>query len=360
MFMNNYYKIKVAAIAATCLICMSVVSGCGSKESTTPNPSEYIELGQYKGLTIAKSFYEVSEEDVQAELDALAGAYATSEKITEGKVETGDIANIDYEGKKDGVAFEGGTAKGYDLTIGSGTFIPGFEDGLIGVEVGKTVDLPLTFPENYGHKELAGADVIFTVTVNYITRSKLPEITDDFIIDISEGQYANLAEYRVALEEQMKSEYDEFYELQYYEDLLNQAVDNATVIKEFPDDYLREKTERMLVNARQYAVSYNLPFDQFLSEYMGLTQDEFNEQAIEYAGKAAKESMVVLAIAEAEGLTVTEEDIAKAIQEYIDLGTYASEEEFRSAGESKMEDLKEYILTSKVEDILAKNAVTAE
>lgn len=358
--MNRSIKLRVAALAATCLVCSGIISGCDSGKNVIPNPAEYIELGQYKGLEIAKSAYVISEEDVQDELDTLASAYATNEKIEEGKVEKGDVVNIDYEGKKDGVAFQGGTAQGRDLTIGSGTFIPGFEDGLIGVSVGETVDLPLTFPKNYGHKELAGADVVFTVTVNYISRTVIPEVTDEFIKEISEGQYANLLEYRKALEEQMKSEYTEFYELQYYEDLLNQAIDNATVIKDFPDSYLKEKTERMLVNARQYAVSYNLPFDQFLSEYMGLNKDEFNAQAIEYAAKAAKESMVVRAIAEAEGLTVTEEDITKAIQEYVNLGTYKSEEEFRAQGESKMEDLKEYILTSKVEDFLAENAVNVE
>lgn len=351
---------RVAAVAATCLVCMICVTGCNTSELVKLDPTEYIELGQYKGLEIVKSSYVISEDDVQEEFNTLASAYATSEKVTEGKVEENDVANIDYEGKKDGVAFEGGTSQGYDLTIGSGTFIPGFEEGLIGTEIGQTVDLPLTFPKNYGHKELAGADVVFTVTVNYVTRNKLPEITDDFIKDISEGQYANVLEYTEALKKQMESEYTEFYELQYYEDLLNQAIDNATVKKEFPDNYLKKKTERMLVNARQYAISYNLPFDQFVEEYMGMTTDEFNNQAVEYAEKAAKESMVVWAIAQKEGLTVSEEDITKAIQQYVDLGTYASEEEFRSEGEEKMEDLKEYILTSKVEEFLAENAVNAE
>ena len=337
-----------------------IFTGCSETNIAEIDPAEYIELGQYKGLEIVKSSYEATEEDIEAELETLASAYATSEKITEGEVCEGDIVNIDYEGKKDGVAFDGGTSAGYDLTIGSGTFIDGFEDGLIGCSVGEEVDLPLTFPQNYGHKELAGADVVFTVKINYITRKTLPEINDDFIKDISEGHYTDLEAYKAALVEEMKSEYTEYYELQYYEDLLNKAIDNATVLKDFPADYLQSKTERMLVNAQQYAISYDLPFEEFLEQYMGLTKDEFNSQAIEYASKAAKETMVVEQIAANEGITVSEEEITKAINEYVELGTYASEEEFRSLGEEKLEELKEYILTSKVEEFLAENAVNAE
>lgn len=350
---------KVVSTTILATLFATLLTGCDSGKLNL-NPDDYIQLGQYKGLEIVKASYEVSQDDIDDELNTLAAAYAEEEKVTDGKVEMGDIANIDYEGKKDGVAFDGGTAKGYDLEIGSGTFIPGFEDGLVGTKVGETVDLPLTFPENYGHTELAGADVIFTVKVNYVTRKNLPTVDDAFIKDISEGQYKNLAEYTAALEEQMESEYTEFYELQYYEDLLNQAIANATVIKEFPSDYLRKKTERMLVNAQQYAISYNLPFEEFLDQYMGLTKEEFNKQAIEYAETAAKESMVILAIANAEGISVSEDDISKAIAEYVELGTYASEEEFRALGEATMEELKEYILTSKVEEFLADNAVNAK
>lgn len=354
IMLNKKNLLKKSVFILMCVFGIAGLSGCSDSDKL--NPTDYIELGQYKGLEIVKSAYEVTEEDVQDELDALASAYATSEKFTEGAVKMGDIANIDYEGKKDGVAFEGGTSQGYDLEIGSGQFIPGFEDGLVGVNVGETVDIPLTFPENYGHTELAGADVIFTVTVNYITRKNLPEVNDDFIKEISEGEYEDLAAYRAALEEQMKSEYTEFYELQYYEDLLNKAIDNAKVIKDFPGEYLQSKTEKMLLNAQQYAISYNITLEEFLDQYMGLTKAEFNAQAIEYAEIAAKESMVIQAIAEAEGITVSEEDVTEAIKEYVELGTYKSEEEFRSMGEETLEDLREYILTSKIEEFLADNA----
>ena len=126
----------------------------------------YVTLGQYKGLTIVLDGLEVTEEEIDAYIEDAAAQAGLNQK--EGTVKEGDVVNIDYSGKKDGVAFDGGTAQGAALEIGSGTFIPGFEEGLIGVNTGETVDLDLTFPENYGAEELAGAETVFTVTVNYI------------------------------------------------------------------------------------------------------------------------------------------------------------------------------------------------
>ncbi|MBQ8007297.1 MAG: hypothetical protein IJ245_06675 [Lachnospiraceae bacterium] len=184
----------------------------------------------------------------------------------------------------------------------------------------------------------------------------IPELTDDFIREISGGHYKDMAAYTAALEDEMKSEYEEFYELQYYEDIWNKAVDNATVIRDFPPEYLQKKTERSIISARKYAQSLNMTFEDFVNEKMGLTVEEFNTQAIEYAKVAAKESMVLAAIAKAENITVSDEDIEKAIKEYVDLGAFESEEAFRQEGEERMEELKEYILTSKVQDFLVQNA----
>lgn len=181
----------------------------------------------------------------------------------------------------------------------------------------------------------------------------VPEVTDDFIRRISEGQYADLAAYKAALIEEMKAEYDEFYDLQYYEDLWNLAVDNAEVIKDFPSDYLQAKTERSVISARKYAQSLNMPFDEFVREKMGLSVEEFNAQAIDYAKVAAKESMVLAAIAKAENITVTDEDVDKAIDEYVELGAFESREAFLQEGPERLEELKEYILTSKVQDLIA-------
>ncbi|MCR5688119.1 MAG: hypothetical protein K6G58_08870 [Lachnospiraceae bacterium] len=250
------------AVIAIALIAVAV-SGCG--KNTGLDPDEYIKLGQYKGLSVEKGSYTVTEEAMQDELDMLANAYADA-------------------------------------------------DGTV------------------------------------------PDLTDDFIKEISEERYKNMDEYKAALRDQMKSEYDEFYELQYCEDIWNLAVDNAEVIKDFPPEYLQKKTERSIISARRYAQSLNMPFEDFVDQKMGMTVDEFNREAIEYAKVAAKESMVLAAIAEAEGITVSDEEIEKAIKEYVDLGAYESEEAFRKEGPERREELREYILTSKVQDFLVENA----
>lgn len=354
--MKNHMNGRFARMGLCVMLLVAtsmMFTGCNESTSAI-DPDKYIELGQYKGLYVERAVHEVTDEELEDELKTLASAYATEELITSGAIEDGDIANIDYVGTLDGVAFEGGTASGYDLGIGTGTFIPGFEEGLIGVEIGQTVDIPLTFPENYHSDKLAGQDVIFTVTVNSATRKTFPEMTDDFIKEISQGQYDSLEAYNKALEEQIISEYEEYNNLQYLEDLWNLAVDNATVINDFPNDYLNEKTSRMVLNAQNYAKSYNMDFEEFLKQKMGMTKDEFTKNSVEYATKAAKESLVLAAIAKKENITVSEEDLNKAIDEYVTLGQYASRDDFIKV--NNMDDFNEYILTSKVQDFLAENA----
>ena len=260
---NRSNKTPGSVILTTVIFVAVVLAGCNT--SKTPDPDEYIKLGQYKGLSVERSQYTVSEDEIEDELNMLANAYADT-------------------------------------------------DGVV------------------------------------------PEVTDEFIKEISQGQYPDLASYKEALVAEMGSEYDKFYELEYYEDLWNLAVDNAEVIKDFPADYLQQKTERSVISARKYADSLNMSFDDFVKEKMGMTVEEFNAEAIEYAKTAAKESLVAEAIAKAEGITVSDEEIEKAIKEYVDLGAFDSEEAFRQEGPERLEELKEYILLSKVQDRLAEYA----
>ena len=155
-----------------------LLSGCGMKEEDMKylkdfDPSKYVTLGEYKGMNITIPKTEVTDEDVDSYIDYLLSANESYVDITDRDVaQNGDVANIDYEGKKDGVAFDGGTAQGYDLNLGSGVFIDGFEDGVVGMKVGETKDLTLTFPDNYANEDLAGAEVVFTVTLNSIKEAK--------------------------------------------------------------------------------------------------------------------------------------------------------------------------------------------
>ena len=322
------------------------------------NPLDYVELGEYKGLEVIRPTHEVTQEEIDDEMNLLLSSKAEVEEVTEGSVVEGDTVNIDYEGKKDGVAFDGGTAKGYDLTIGSHAFIDGFEDGLVGVNVGDTVDLNLTFPEQYQAADLAGQDVVFTVKVNSIKRTHLPELTDDFIKEVSEGEFSTIADYTESLKEQIKSEYTEYLDTQMYEDLWNKVLANTTVKKDFPQDVLQDKISKMVLNAQQYAKTYNMEFEDFIQQYMGLTKEQFNQKASDYASTAAKESMVLKAIADAEGIVLSEEEVNEAVDKYVEMYAYNSAEEFIE--DNDMDQFREYILTSKVQQFLADNAVITE
>lgn len=345
-------SMRVAVMAAAAVAC--VLCACG-KDATAINAEDYIELGQYKELDYTKVKYEPSDEEIQDELNYLASAYADSIEITDGVVEDGDTVNIDYQGKKDGVPFEGGTYQGYDLVIGSGSFIEGFESGLIGAGINETLDLNLTFPEEYGEPSLAGQDVVFTVKVNSITRPQLPEMTDEFISEISEGQYSDVDSYLVALKQEMIDSFNQEAELTMYTDLLTKAVENATIKQDIPKDYIQNRIEIMMANTRTFADQMSMSTDDFIEQYMGMSREEYNTQMIDYANTAAKESLVVMAIANAEGLVITDEEFDDAVAEYVEMYEYENAEEF--AKDQDMDQFREYLQTSKVQEYLVDNAV---
>ncbi|MCR4655239.1 MAG: trigger factor [Lachnospiraceae bacterium] len=341
-------------------IVLCLVSACGTEEDASGaggyDPLEYIELGEYKGLKVERLSTEVTDKDVENLLESLLSSEARYEEITDhDDVREGDIANIDFVGKRDGVAFDGGTGKGYDLKIGSGTFIPGFEESMIGMKVGETKDLDLTFPEDYGAAELAGQDVVFEVTVNSLKKPAETKITDEAVKEYTNGEYESIADYKVKLKEDLTSERLQYADSAMYTDLWEQAVKNATVKGSLPEKLVDEKKELMKNNALAYAESYNMTMDEFLSGSMGITEAEFEEQTADYALKAAKESLVLHAIADAEGLNITDEELNEGIDEYVAMYNYPSREEFINS--TDLNEFREYILESKVQEFLADNAV---
>lgn len=192
--------------ALTC-VSMLLVACSGGKDGkgTITKYKGQIELGDYKGLELTKTEYEITEQDLQNKIDAILDAASSTEQIKKGKVKNGDTLNINYTGKINGEAFDGGTAQGQSLTIGSGRFIPGFEEKLIGVKIGDTVDLDLKFPDDYNNEELKGKECVFTVTVNYKEGKKIvPEWNDNFVQGRSE--FDTTKEYEQSLKEELESE----------------------------------------------------------------------------------------------------------------------------------------------------------
>lgn len=318
------------------------------------NAAEYVELGQYKGLEVQIDLT-ASEDEIAEEMEHYLQSADVMEEFTEGTVAEGDTVNIDYEGKKDGVAFDGGTAKGYDLTIGSGSFIDGFEDGLIGVTVGETVDLNLTFPENYFSADLAGQEVVFTVTVHSIKR--MPELTDELVSTITEGEYTTVDSYkeyiRGYLEESKAAERDNMI----MANLLTQVSFNST-IKEYPQVMVDFSVNEMKSYYEDMAESFSMEFADFLSMYFGMTEEAFQEQAVMSVQQSLQQELYLKAIAEAEGITLSEEEYTQGCEDYAAAyGLESGEELVATYGESVV---RISILQDKVLEFLMENAVIEE
>ena len=313
--------------------------------------SDYVTLGEYKGLTVVREAAEVSEEEIDQEILFDLQNSDQMETLTEGVVQEGDTANIDYEGKKDGVAFDGGTAQGYDLTIGSGAFIDGFEDGLIGVAVGDTVDLPLTFPENYGSEELAGADVVFTVTVNEIKR--VPELTDEVANEVTGGEYPDVASYRESIRATLAEEKEEQIENNLVGDLLTQIA-NTSEVSGYPQEMVDYNVALLEQNYRSVAEMYSMEFEDFLEAYLEMTPDEFHEEAVMTCQELLQQEMYLKAIAEAEGLDLTDEEYEAGTQRYAEQYGYETPEELIAANDEG--EIRISLLQEKVMDFLLENA----
>lgn len=315
--------------------------------------SGYVELGEYKGLTVTKVPVEVTDEEVAQQIRANAGSDIL-EEFEEGTVGEGDIANIDYEGKLDGEAFDGGTAKGYDLEIGSHSFIDGFEDGLVGVAVGDTVDLPLTFPENYV-EDLAGKEVVFTVTVNSVKR--VGELTAELVEKITDGEYTEVDAYRESVRGQILENKQKQEENAVKQSLLQQVA-AASKVKDYPQEMLDYSIGNMKNYYKQTAEMSGMELADFLQAYMGMTEEEFGEQ-VELAVKQNLQlEMYLLTIAETEGLEVSEEEFAARCEEYAAMNNFASVEELKENFDELT--LRVSALQDKTLDFLVENAEIVE
>ena len=314
---------------------------------------DYVELGEYKGLTVEVEPTTVSDDEVLKQIRANAGSDIL-EEVTEGTVEEGDVANIDYEGKLDGEAFEGGTAKDTDLEIGSGTFIPGFEDGLVGVKIGDTVDLPLTFPENYT-EELAGKDVVFTVTVNSVKR--MPELTDDLVNQITDGEYTDVASYKESVRKDLEDAKAASRPSEINNSLLTQIAATST-IKEYPQELVDYAANNMKNYYKQQAESSSMEFADFLSTYFSMDEDTFNEQADLVVKQNLRAELYLKAIAEAEDIELTDEEYEAKCEEYAENYGYDSVEKFKSAYTEN--EIRLSALEDKVLEFLSDNATVVE
>lgn len=261
-------------------------------------------LGNYKGLEVTLGDATVADEDVENEIQAALQSASVFESVDR-EARLGDTVNIDYAGKKDGVAFDGGTAQGYDLGLGSGTFIDGFEDGLVGAKKGDVRDLNLTFPEEYQAPELAGQDVVFTVTVNDVKERKMPELTDEWVEEYTGGECSTVDEFKKDLRGKLEE-----YKMQDAEATAqNQLVSQIIESSEFEPtvEAIEYEYQTMIGMYDQYAAVSGMTTDEYLEAY-GVDPQAMKIQLSYYAEEAVKQRLMEDAIIEAEGLAVSDAD----------------------------------------------------
>ena len=261
--------------------------------------SKYVTIGQYKGLSLDKSVEAVTDDMVEGRIKEELQNKA--EEVTEGSVQNGDVVTINYVGTKDGVAFDGGTANNYELTIGSGTFIDGFEDGIIGMKKGQTKDLDLTFPEEYSSEELAGQEVVFKVTLQSFKRA--PELTDDWAAKNTDCKTAE--EYRKEIRTTLEDEAKTSAQNTLRETAWNTVL-SASEVKEYPQDDLDTAKTEFKTLYENYAKQGDMTLEDFVKA-QGISMDDFEEQSSQYAEYKVKQNLIVQGIMDAENMTLEDE-----------------------------------------------------
>lgn len=365
---------KIFKVCMCGLVAATVISGCGkapekettaeettaaeSMETQAGQPTEAMEmvdlstvdngtitLGEYKGIEVTKEDASVTDEAVDAAIQGeLEGQAAYME--VERAVEDGDQVNIDYVGTKDGVAFDGGTAQGTDLNIGSGQFIDGFESGLIGAKKGDKVNLNLTFPEDYGKEDLAGQAVVFEVTVNAVKEKQIPELNDAFVQEVSE--FKTVDEYRDDVMQTLLAEKNAEADRKVENDLLKAVMDASEINPN--QEAIDANFNNTVANYTNQASAFGLDLATFAGFY-GMTEDSFKEEMKAQAESIVKQRLVFNAIAEKESITVSDEDREGVAEE---MGYESAAKLIEATGQYALDD---YITSTKAMKIMVDHAV---
>ena len=303
-------KIDVVGRPDPEVVSMSEADGVVLKVKVAVKPE--VELGEYAGLTVTKEAKNVNEADVDAEVKRMQdrnGRLLTRE----GEAQNGDTVDIDFEGFVDGVAFEGGKAEHYSLVLGSGSFIPGFEEQVVGHKAGEEFDVNVKFPEEYQAKELAGKDATFKIKLHEVQYKELPELDDDFAKDVSE--YDTLDELKDSIRKNIAANHEKQADQKVENDLIDQIV--AGMKADIPDAMIDSRIEE-LVQDFQYRISQQgLKLEQYL-QYMGMTMDQFKEQFREQADKQVKMRLAMEAVVAKESIEATEEEFEAEIKQIAD------------------------------------------
>lgn len=309
-----------------------------------------VKLGKYKGIEIKKVEYNVTDEDIEHELGHMQEHNSRLISIEDRPVENGDIATIDFEGFADGKAFEGGKAEGHELEIGSNSFIPGFEDQVIGMKIDEEKDIQVKFPEEYFSKDLAGKDATFKVKVHEIKKKELPELDDEFAKDVSE--FDTLKELKESIKEKQQKQNDEKAKYETQEAVIKAVCEDIKV--EIPSGMVESEIDNMLKDIEQRLSYQGLKLEQYL-QMMGKTEEEMKKEYEPQAIDAIKSRLALEAVIKAEKIEATEEEIDEKLKEMAKNYGKENDEEFLK-NENVRNYLKQGLASEKAIDFLVENA----
>jgi len=328
-------KMRKLSLCLALILCVTAFASCGKYNYDL---SEYVTLGQYEGVEVSA---ETIETQLQSTVDNMLASLTTTAEVDRA-AKDGDIVNIDYAGTLDGVAFDGGTAQGQNLTLGSGQFIDGFEDGLIGAKKGDTKELKLKFPEDYGNEELKGKDVVFTVTVNTVSEATVPELTDALVAENT--TYATVDEFKAAKREVIK------------QNLAWEVVLANTQVKTYPEKEVKYYYDNIIKTYNNYAAMYGVTLESYVYSMMGVSDmNTFTASLISNCKVYVKNDMIARLIADAHGLEVTNEEYDRVAQMFAIDNGFETVKELEAA--SGKDDIKSNVLLQLAIEYVGSKAV---
>ena len=321
------------------------------KVTVTAPVAPEVTLGQYKGLEVKKGTVKVTKKEIEAELANYQNQFAELVIKEEGTVENGDTAVIDFEGFKDGVAFEGGKAENHSLEIGSGSFIPGFEEQVVGMKVGEEKEIHVTFPEEYQSAELAGQEAVFKVKVHEIKTKVLPDIDDELAKDVNIDGIETLADLETYTKEQIKNKKQTEVESKFSDDIFNAVIENTPL--EVPEAMVATETDQMLREVEQNLSQQGLNMELF-QQLTGKTMDDMKAEMREQAEKRVKFNLILAEIVKVENIEVSDEEIDEEIKE---IATYYGREfdEVKKIFEGQLGQIKSDLATRKAVQLIKDN-----
>ena len=348
-------KKKVAMLLTGVMAVSLLMTGC---QSTKGLENDNIKISVYKGVEVDKvdKQSEVTDDDVNTQIQSVLDENATTKEVTDRAVKKGDTATIDFVGKMNGKAFDGGSSTDYPLEIGSNSFIEGFEDSIIGHKIGDTFDWNGKFPENYGSSDLAGKDVTFTITVKSISKKNTPKLTDKLVKKVSKKS-KTVKEYKEEVKKSLEEDNEKTYNDTLQQAAWQKVLDN-TKVKKYPEKDVKKIEDSLISQYKSVAKAYNMSYDDLIKQQMGTTVEKFEKQVTKAAKSSVKQTLVTKAIADKENIKLDDETYKTELKKIADAYGYDSVKALKKAA-SKSE-LKEIALNDLVKEWLANQCIQVE